>query len=97
MELTLPIRIEKTTIGYRAISGEPIPLQIEASTREEAIDQLRCQAQHQFENGVEFVTLRIPHLAKMQAPILPDDEVTREWLEIIAENRRILDDEEAKI
>lgn len=74
--------------GFRAWCGEPVPLSVEAPTRDEALARLRAQLEARV-SGVELEVVfgrPIP-----TAPIWPDDEFTRAWLEGIAAARAAAD------
>ena len=77
--------------GFRATSGAPLALIVEAPTREEALTKLREQLGKRLRNGVELVSV---HVAAQQHPLakfagmFKDDPDFAAVLKIIAENRR---------
>jgi hypothetical protein len=78
--------------GYRARSGEPFAATAEGGTREEALDRLRGILAERIAAGAEVVRLNVP-VPRATGPIWPDDEITRDWLEGIAEARKRADQE----
>ena len=93
--MELSIVVERTDTGYRAISGAPMAIETNAATRDEAIHLLQSQARHRLQNGVEIINVHVGNHPLMNVPFFPDDEITQEWLDIIAENRRTMDEAEA--
>jgi hypothetical protein len=93
--MAIPVLIEKlANNGYRAKSGEPLPLSVEAPTRDEALTQLREQIDARLNADTELVGLEIgptPHPWAKFAGMFKDDPNFQEVLDIIAENRRIMD------
>lgn len=80
--------------GFRATSGEPIPLTVEAPTREEALAKLKKRVQARLKNGAEIVTVELApaeHPLAKFAGMFKDDPDFQEVKEIMAENRRKLD------
>lgn len=86
--------------GFRARSGEPIPLTVEAPTREEALARLRKQLQARLKNGAELVAVEPAPEPPPENPwvkfagMFKDNPMFDEVLEIMAENRQ-KDDAEA--
>jgi hypothetical protein len=93
--MQIPVLIETIAgNGYRAKSGEPLPLSAEAATRESALAKLKAQLQARFRNGAELVPLEVspePHPLAEFAGMFKDDPYFEEVLEIMAENRRKMD------
>ena len=80
--------------GYRARCGEPFAAAAEGGTREEALDRLRDILAEKMAGGAEVVRLQVPvPVGQRKWPIWPDDEITRDWLEGIAEARKRADAE----
>lgn len=79
--------------GFRASSGEPLPASAEGATRDEALGKLRAVLEQRLRAGGEVVRLRLGPGGHMTAvpPVWPDDEITHNWLEGIAEARRAAD------
>jgi hypothetical protein len=83
--------------GYLAKSGEPLSLSAQGATREEAMRNLRELIDRQLQNGTQLVPLELtdkenPWLA-MAGMYDPNDPVVQEWIEIMAENRRKMDED----
>jgi hypothetical protein len=93
--MQIPVLIEPISgNGYRARGGEPLPLVVEAPTREEALAKLREALQDRLRNGAELVPLETapqPHPLAEFAGMFKDDPFFDQVLEIMAENRRKMD------
>src|SRR6516225_2764509 len=93
--MQIPVLIEPIAgNGYRARGGEPLPLVVEAPTREEALAKLREALQDRLRNGAELVPLETvpqPHPLAEFAGMFKDDPYFEQVLEIMAENRRKMD------
>lgn len=83
--------------GFRASSGEPLPATAEGATRDEALGKLRAVLEQRLRAGGEVVRLRVGPGGQLTpaAAVWPDDEITRDWLEGIAEARRAADQDQA--
>jgi CHASE3 domain sensor protein len=58
--MEIPILVEPVANdGFRAASGEPLRLETEAPTREQAIEQLRQLIARRLESGTELLSLPI--------------------------------------
>lgn len=91
MEVSVVLeRVENN--GYRARCGEPIALSADGETREEALNRLRDALAAKVAAGLEVVRIRVPTFTP-DRPLWPDDQITRDWLEGIAEARRRADTE----
>src|SRR5437588_10809772 len=92
--MTIPSLIEPIAgNGYRAKSGEPLPLAAEGATRDEAMRNLRQLVQQHLHNGAEVASLEVSGSASGNpwvefAGMFKDDPYFDEWQEAIAENRR---------
>ena len=71
--------------GFRASSGEPFRASTVGTSREEAVHRLREVLELRMRAGAEVVRLRIDD--GQHEPIWPDDDLTKMWLEGIAEAR----------
>jgi predicted RNase H-like HicB family nuclease len=97
--MELPVLIEPVAgNGYRAKSGEPLPLTAEGATREEALRNLRQLVQQRLHTGAEVAALQVPGPPPANpwvefAGMFKDDPYFDEWQEAIAENRRRADEE----
>jgi predicted RNase H-like HicB family nuclease len=78
--------------GYRARCGDPFVASADGSTREEALARLRGVLTEKIAAGIEVVRLEVP-MPRRKGPIWPDDQITRDWLEGIAEARKKADSE----
>lgn len=95
--MQIPVLIERLDgKGYRARGGEPFALAAEGPTREEALLKLRGLIQGKLSQG-EIVSLEVPARdhpwLKMAGMWDENDPLVREWVEIMAENRRRADEE----
>jgi predicted RNase H-like HicB family nuclease len=81
--------------GYRATISEPFQLTAVGATREEALRNVQGQFEERARQGAEVVILQmaLPHRTLPAKPIWPDDEITRNWLDGIAEYRKERDEE----
>jgi hypothetical protein len=82
--------------GYRARGAEPFGFTAEGATREEAIAKVRQLCQARLSDGAEVVTLEVgsqPHPWLPFAGMFKDDPDFQEVLEIMAENRKKMDED----
>jgi hypothetical protein len=81
--------------GYVAKTGEPLSLRAEGLTQDEALAKLRQELNARLADGSRVVSLEVaaePHpLAEFAGMFPADDPLVREWIEIMAENRRLAD------
>jgi hypothetical protein len=80
--------------GYRARGGEPLPLTVEAPTREAALAKLKEQLQARLRNGAELVALELTPTSHPLAEFVgmfKDDPMVEEWKEAMADYRRQID------
>jgi hypothetical protein len=90
--MEIPVLIEPLPNGkgFRAKTGEPLSLSAEGTTRDDALSQLQSLTSGRLATGAEIV----PMAVKTGNPwvdlagFLPDDELTREWMDILRENRK---------
>lgn len=78
--------------GFRAKSGEPLPLRAEGATRDEALKKLRDLILSQMQKGAQIVPLEVasednPWLA-MAGIFDPNDPLVQDWKEAMAEYRQ---------
>ncbi|HEV3437599.1 MAG TPA: hypothetical protein VG122_09570 [Gemmata sp.] len=94
--MELSVLIQQTAgNGFRAWCGEPIPATAEGATREEALTKLRAALESKT-RGVEVVRLTFgPSLPT--SPVLPDDQITRDWLAGISAARETADRVESQV
>src|SRR5437016_3802551 len=91
--MQIPILIEPVGAnGFRAKCGEPLPIAVEAATREEAIAKLREQLTRLLQNGVQLTALEVPPednpWLAMAGMFDPSDPVVQDWEKAMAEYRR---------
>ncbi len=93
--MQIPVLIEPIANGFRAHTGEPLPLTAEGATREEALRWVKEKIQEQISQGAELVTLEAP--ADNPWPpmfgVFRDDPDFDAWQEAIAEYRRQVDED----
>ncbi|HVS34938.1 MAG TPA: hypothetical protein VMS17_05110 [Gemmataceae bacterium] len=80
--------------GYRATGGSPLPVVIEAATREEALAKIKETLEARLRNGAELVQVELgpqPHPLAEFAGMFKDDPYFEDVLKIMAENRRKMD------
>ncbi len=102
--MELPVLIETLADGprYRARLGEPFNLSAEAPSAEEACREIVEQLHQRLRHGAQLQCIVVPAARTSAAGgWLPDDELTREWLEHVrkyreecdaADRQRLLDD-----
>jgi hypothetical protein len=90
--MEIPIIVEPTgDNGFRASSGGLWGLQIDAPTREEAVQKLRELIDRRLEAGAEVLGLEIrsrAHPLARFAGMLKDDPLLESWKDAMAEYRR---------
>jgi predicted RNase H-like HicB family nuclease len=80
--------------GYRASSGEPLAVVVEAATREDALAKLKERVEARLSNGaeiVQFETAPPPHPLAEFVGIFKDDPYFADVIKIMAANRRKMD------
>jgi hypothetical protein len=98
--MDIPILIELLPEGrFRATSGPPLALSAEGETQPEAVRGLKDLLQARLEAGAWLDVISLP--SAVENPILRSagifsdkDPAVQEWLDIMAENRRAMDEEE---
>src|SRR5262245_12462895 len=77
--------------GFRARLGERLAMYAEGSTKEDAIRELQKLANGRLSGDAEIVPMEVKTGNPWVdiAGFLPDDDLTREWQDILRENRRI--------
>jgi predicted RNase H-like HicB family nuclease len=93
--MQIPVLIEPVAgSGYRATTGPPLAVVVEAPTREEALARLKEQLQARLRNGAELVPLDLAppkHPLMEFAGMFKDDPWLDEWKQAMAEYRRQID------
>ena len=84
--------------GYRASSGEPLALSVEAPTREAALAKLKKKLDKRLEKGAELVSVEVGASPKENpwvkyAGMFKDDPLFEDWQRSIAEYRREVDED----
>ena len=79
--------------GYRASSGEPLPLSVEAPTREAALAKLKKKLDKRLEKGAELVSVEVGASPEENpwvkyAGMFKDDPIFDDVVRIMAENRK---------
>jgi hypothetical protein len=91
----IPVLIEPIAgDGYRARSGEPLPLCVEAATREDALAKFQQELRSRLENGAELFALEVPpkpHPLAELVGIFKDDPGIEDWKKSMAAYRRKID------
>lgn len=87
----LPVMIEPLPdrSGFTARLAASFDVSATAATPEEAHRQLAVLVQHRIEDGMELRTLHVPGAAGggPEGGWLPDDELTRDWLQLVQQYR----------
>ena len=82
--------------GFHAHGAEPFGLSADGATRDEAIAKVQQLCQDRLNGGAELVTVELaapPHPWLPFAGMFKDDPDFQDVLEIIAENRRAMDED----
>jgi len=96
--MQIPVLIERIAgNGYRATGGQPFALTADGATRDEALGKLRQLIDRKLATGSDVVELEIspnenPWL-KLAGTLDPAEPMVQEWLEVIKENRRKVDED----
>jgi hypothetical protein len=94
--ITIPVLVEPLVDrpGCTARTGEPFQLSVEAASAEEAVRQLTALVQQRLQTGASVWTIPVPGQASPQVTggWLPDDDLTREWLQTIQDYRQECDE-----
>ena len=89
--MEIPIIVEPVAVGgFRASSGGLWGLEIEAPTREEAVQKLRELIDRRLQAGAEVVGLEVRSSAHPLSPfagMLKDDTLLQPWKDAMAEYR----------
>jgi hypothetical protein len=96
--MQLLVLIERvSTESFRARTGEPLALDAEGATRDEALHKLHQLVKEKLHTGAQLTEFTIP-VAQTRSwpprPIYdPNDPVVQKWHEIMEENRRKADED----
>ena len=95
--MQISVLVEPTSENrFRASSGDPLKLEAEAATREEALQELRDLVQRRVAAGAQVVTLDIgksDHPLASFAGMLKGDPLLEPWKRAMAEYRSERDNE----
>lgn len=99
--MQIPVLVEPiANNGYCAKSGEPLSLSAKGATREEAVAKLRALMEQQLRQNKQLVAVEVPadigpapHPWMQFAGMFKDDPDFKDVLEIMAENRRKMDED----
>src|SRR5947209_6881693 len=93
--MQIPVLVEPVANkGFRARSGEPLPLSAEGPTADEAVRRLRELLSNGMVGGTRLVSVDLSaadHPWLRGAGMFKDDPLFDEWQENIAERRRQVD------
>jgi hypothetical protein len=83
--------------GYRASSGVPLALSVEAATRDEAVAQISAQLSRKLQNGTEMISVDVPPQTNpwlaMAGMFDPSDPVIKKWKKAMAEYRQEIEND----
>ncbi len=89
MELPVVIEPLPEGRGYTARLAVPFDLSVEAGTPEEAHQRLAALLRLRLQQGIELRSLTVQVLGRsaVEPGWLPDDQLTRDWLQIVSDYR----------
>ncbi len=91
--MQIPVLVEPVANnGYRARSGEPLPLSAEGPTAQDAMRNLEALVAQRLKGGAQMHSMQVPateHPWRSLAGIYAGDPLFEEWREIMAERRRL--------
>ncbi len=95
--MQIPVLIEPVAgNGFRARGGEPLPVVVEAPTREEALAKVEAALQARLSAGAEIVPLEVratTHPWMAFAGMFGDDSAIDDWVQSMAEYRQQVEDD----
>jgi hypothetical protein len=90
--MEIPVLVERVANnGFRAACGEPLRMEAEAATREEAIQKLRHLIERRVAAGAEFISVSVgnsAHPLAAFAGMLKDDPLVEPWKQAMAGYRQ---------
>jgi hypothetical protein len=98
--MDIPILIELLPAGrFRASAGGPFSLSAEGDTQPEAVKGLEALIRAKFQSGAWLDVISLPSAVENPhwracGTLNAKDPAVQEWLEIMAENRRKMDEDE---
>ena len=95
--MQVPVLVELLPDGFRATVGFPFSLTAEGKTRDEVLQKIRSMIEANLIIGREILQLEIaipdnPWLRGIGTLDL-EDPLVKEWIQIMEENRRKIDDD----
>ena len=96
----MQVLLEPIKGGIRASSGSPLSIAVEAVNEAEAISKLQAAVTERLEQGSRLVDVPLPVEGNpwlRYAGTLPNDELTAQWIEAMAEYRRERDADDADL
>lgn len=89
--MVIPVLVEQISGDhFRAVTGEPLSLEVEATTRDEALEKLRQLIDSRMAAGAEIIEIPVRAKASPLAPfagLLRDDPLVEPWKQAMAEYR----------
>lgn len=89
--MVIPVLVEQISGDhFRAVTGEPLSLEVEATTRDEALEKLRQLIDSRMAAGAEIIEIPVGAEASPLAPfagLLRDDPLVEPWKQAMAEYR----------
>src|SRR5687767_5847283 len=90
-QMDIPVLVEPVANnGFRAVSGEPLHLQTEAPTREEAVSKLRQLIERRVADGAELIAVSVETSCHPLAPfagMLKDDPLAEPFKQAMVDYR----------
>lgn len=83
MELPVVIEPWPDRRGFTAYLAGSLQLSAQADTADEAHRQLVALLERRLQEGLQLRTLSVPDTRGSEAGWLPDDELTRDWLQYV--------------
>jgi hypothetical protein len=89
--MVIPVLVEQISGDhFRAVTGEPLSLEVEATTRDEALEKLRQLIDSRMAAGAEIIEIPVgaeAHPLASFAGLLRDDPLVDPWKQAMAEYR----------
>jgi hypothetical protein len=83
--------------GYRARAGQPFAFTVEGATRDEVLQKFKQLIRERLDAETEVELLEIPvndnPWLQMAGTLDLDDPLVKEWIQIMEENRRKVDED----
>jgi len=96
--MEIPVLVEPVAgNGFRASSGQPLPLSAEGATPDDAVRNLRAEMARQLQNGKQLLAIRLPEPVNPWLAAAgihdPSDSLIQEWKDAMAEYRQEFEDD----